>query len=92
MVSRQQITSPAAPPRPSQGRWSSDLTAAPVGCDPRVKQPIADHPEAGAEQQPRREHKQIGSVHLGPPSVCAFLSVKESAPERKTREATVMIV
>ncbi len=57
---------------PSQGQWSSDLTAVPVGCDPAVQQPVADSPEADAEQHPWREHKQIGSVHLGPPSVCAF--------------------
>jgi hypothetical protein len=57
-----------------------------------VQQPTADRPEADAEQQPRPEHNQIGSVHLGPPSVCAFCHFKKSAAERKTREATVVIV
>jgi hypothetical protein len=72
-------------------RWSSAATAVLAGCA-AAQQAVADHREAGSENQPRRQHQQIGCGQRRLLRLCPVGPSKDSAAERTQREAAVMIV
>jgi hypothetical protein len=70
------------------------MAAVLAGFAPAVQQPAADRRKAGSEYQPRSQHQQVGSGHLGRPPIRALAgtSGKDSAAGRKARAASVVTV